>query len=122
MRTRTCAAAQDQRPTVSPRGRRAFHRPSAKRQLPPLLSHALSATLACASVVGSHGAAGLQSERSGAAGRAYFMLSHAHVASPTFATTFASYDLFVAPKELPAEDIARVHEVLPGARVLAYYG
>jgi hypothetical protein len=50
------------------------------------------------------------------------MLSHDHVVSPTFATDFAAYDLFVAPKELTASDIDHVHSVLPGSRVLAYYG
>ena len=54
--------------------------------------------------------------------RAYFMLSHNDIASPNFATQFAPYDLFVSPKELTAEDIDRVHTLLPGARVLAYYG
>lgn len=50
------------------------------------------------------------------------MLGHADVISPTFAVDFAAYDLFVAPRELSADDVATVHRVLPSSRVLAYYG
>eukprot|EP00039_Didymoeca_costata_P011662 m.164796 g.164796 ORF g.164796 m.164796 type:complete len:349 (+) comp15247_c2_seq1:192-1238(+) len=53
---------------------------------------------------------------------AYFMLNEKDIQSNNFTERFSNYSLFVAPLSLSADDINKVHTLLPHAKVIGYYG